>query len=188
LETYLDLRLRRDHYLGPGPYSHPQYPFVQVTRTSIASGNKIPIIHCHGAIAPKYSKHKKTRDSRDKLVFLEQEYLAMANNGAAWAETIFLFYAQSTKLAFVGMSMSDSNIRRWMNAINLERSKDSLVFGCTAPSNPDHIWISSKPIIKPAEDIFLTSLLHLGIRPAWINSWSDLEAGLKSLSAVPVGM
>lgn len=183
LETYLDLRLRRDHYLGPGPHSHPQYPFVQVTRTSIASGNKIPIIHCHGAITPSYSKHKETRDSRDKLVFLEQEYLAMASNGAAWAETIFLFHAQSTKLAFIGMSMSDPNIRRWMNAITLERSKDKLVYGVTTVSNPDHIWINAKPTITPAQSIYLTSLRHLGIRPAWINSWSDIESGLKNLSA-----
>jgi len=78
LETYIDLRLRRDHYLGPGPHGHPPYHFVQITRPGPVSGTKIPIIHCHGCIAPTYSTTASPKDSRDRLVFLEQEYLTMA--------------------------------------------------------------------------------------------------------------
>ncbi|WP_295680124.1 SIR2 family protein [uncultured Nevskia sp.] len=186
LETFIDLRLRRDHYLGPGPHGHPNYSYVQVTRPANASGSKIPIIHCHGCVAPRWSSVKNPRDSRDRLVFLEQEYLAMAESGAAWAETVFLYHAQSTKLVFAGLSMSDTNIRRWMSAMNLERAKDRHIFEYADRPNPDHIWIRPRPKEEIACELLLSSLHHLGIRPAWISSWSDLGRGLSNLSAVPI--
>ena len=185
LESFIDLRLRRDHYLGPGPHGHPTYPFAQVTRPSNASGHKTPIIHCHGCVAPVWEKGKKPRDSRDRLVFLEQEYLAMANSGGDWAETVFLFHAQSSKMAFVGLSMSDSNIRRWMSATNIECSKDRKIFGYTDRPNPDHIWVRPAPSDKSFKQMYLSSLQHLGTRPAWIDSWSDLGSGLRNLCAIP---
>lgn len=184
LETYIDLRLRRDHYLGPGPHAHPEYFFVQVTRPSNSNGQKIPIIHCHGCVAPEWSTGKKSRDSRNRLVFLEQEYLAIANTGGNWAETVFNFLAQSSKMAFVGLSMSDSNIRRWMNISNVERLRDRNIFGYTERPNPDHIWVRPKPKTPGYEAVFLSSLHHLGIRPAWIKSWSSLDQGLRNLCAV----
>lgn len=184
LETYIDLRLRRDHYLGPGPHGHPSYDFVQVTRPSLtAGGSKIPIIHCHGCISPRPISAHEPRDSRDRLVFLEQEYLAMASGSAAWAETVFLYHAQSTRVAFVGMSMSDSNIRRWMSAIELEKAKDRQIYGYDSRPNPDHIWLRPKPECVNSEEVYLLSLQHLGIRPAWIDSWNDLEAGMRNLTA-----
>lgn len=183
LETYLQLRLRRDHYLGPGPYGAPISPFVAVTRPNRSTVNKIPIIHCHGSVAPRPRK-MDVRDSRDRLVFLEQEYLSIVSSGAAWAESIFLYHAQSSKMAFVGMSMSDTNIRRWMSFANMESEKDQEVFGYSARPNPDHIWVRPPPSPE-AEYLLLVSLRHLGIRPAWLQSWSKLRDGLENLCAIP---
>ncbi len=123
LETYIDLYLRREHYKGPGPHGHPKYYFLSVSRTTTDEGDKIPIYHCHGSIAPYYDLPARHRDARDRLVFLEREYLAMSSSRASWSETIFLFHAQSAKLAFAGLSMSDANIRRWMSMIVLARQR-----------------------------------------------------------------
>jgi hypothetical protein len=185
LETFIDLRLRRDHYLGPGPYGHPEYYFVQVTRPSNSNGDKTPIIHCHGCVAPRWSNNSAPHDSRDRLVFLEQEYLAMAAGAAAWSEAIFLYHGQSSKMAFVGMSMSDTNVRRWMSGINTELAKDRPVFDYVERPNPDHIWIRPPPSSDTAREILLSSLRHLGVRPAWLPSWSALGEGLINLGAIP---
>lgn len=183
LETYISLKLRREHYLGPGPYGHPEFPYVQATRPAIKSGNNIPIIHCHGAIAPKEKTVPRHRDSRDRLVFLEQEYLDMAASRAAWGESQFLFHAHSSKMVFLGLSMADSNIRKWMNSINTEKSRDLQLFGYNETPNPSHIWIKPYPASSEMRQIYLLSLLHLGVRPGWISSWSQVEAALLNLSS-----
>lgn len=184
LETLIDLILRVNHYKGPGPHNHPKYYYVSVKRPGSLAGDKIPIFHCHGSIAPLYDPGRKPSDSRDRLVFLEQEYLATPSSPAAWAETIFLFLAQSTKLAFVGMSMSDSDIRRWMSAINREWTKDMLIYNATKV-NPEHIWLTEKPANDINQRLLLVSQQHLGIRPAWVTNWSELAKGLRNLCAIP---
>lgn len=183
LETYINLNLRRAHYLGPGPYGHPEFPFVQVTRPVIKAGNNIPIIHCHGAIAPKDTSVPRHRDSRDRLVFLEQEYLDMATSRAAWGESQFLFHAHSTKMVFLGLSMADSNIRKWMNGINIEKTRDLQLFGYGGTPNPHHIWIKPEPATEQMKQVYLLSLLHLGVRPGWIRSWHDVERALLNLAS-----
>ena len=185
LETYIDLFLRREHYLGPGPHSHPKYYFSSVSRSGEDSSRKIPIFHCHGSVTPLYRTGKKPYDARDRLIFLEQEYLATLSNRASWAQTVFLFHAQSTKLAFCGWSMSDTNIRRWMSAIELERGIDKKLLRKGTIVNPEHIWIRPKPASTAEEAIYLASLLHLGVRPAWIPAWDTLERSLANLGAVP---
>lgn len=184
LETYIDLKLRKAHYSGLGPYGHPVYPFVQVTRPSIKSGDKTPIIHCHGAIAPKEPTVRRHRDSRDRLVFLEQEYLAMAASQGAWGESEFLFHAHSTKMVFLGLSMSDTNIRKWMSGINAEKVRDLSIFGCDESPNPHHIWIKPEPASEALRSIYLVALQHLGVRPGWISSWNNVESALKNLASV----
>ena len=182
LETYIVLKLRGDHYRGPGPYSHPSYPFVQITRPSNSSGDRTPIIHCHGSVSPLPRDGVRHRDSRDRLIFLEQEYLGMGASGAPWSETTFLYYAQTTRIAFAGLSMSDANIRRWMSACRTEKERDESAYGFEGRKNPDHIWIKPKPSF--GAEMFVSSMAHLGIRPAWIDSWGRLQEGLLHLGAV----
>lgn len=184
LETYIDIKLRTKHYLGPGPHSHPEYPFVQVIRPNYVAGNKIPIIHCHGSLAPKSPIFKNAHDSRDRLIFLEQEYLSMNHSGAAWGGTEFLHHAHSTKLVFLGMSMSDANIRKWTSSTKIERQTDLMRFGCTDNPNPPHLWLRPFPSETLEQSIFLASLQHLGIRPAWMKSWAYIFPALSHLCAL----
>jgi len=169
LETYIDLFLRREHYKGPGPHGHPIYYFVSITHPISTGDNKVPIIHCHGSISPQFSDDKKPYDSRHRLIFLEDEYLSTNSSGVSWPSAVFNYYAQSTKLAFVGMSMSDSNIRRWMKSTKQEKQKDSVIHkGSINQINPEHIWINPKPKSKSEQELLLVSQIHLGVRPAWI--------------------
>jgi hypothetical protein len=183
LETYIDLYLRREHYKGAPPHGHPQYYFVAVNGSGGGSDEKIPIYHCHGSIAPLERAGTRPRDRRDRLVFLEEEYLALSSGRSAWAQSVFLFHAQSTRMAFCGLSMSDGNIRRWMSAIESDVQDYHRVHGNSARSNPQHIWLRPRPNEKLSQEIILASLTHLGVRPAWIEGWNQLYDGLINLSA-----
>ena len=185
LETYIDLFLRRAHYTGPGPHGHPKFYYTSIIRPGTQAPAEIPIYHCHGTITPNYNSGKRPYDARDRLIFLEQEYLSGSGNRASWAQTLFLFYAQSSRLAFCGLSMSDTNIRRWMSAIEIERRVDKGLLAKGPIVNPENIWVRPKPKSVIEENIYLSSLLHLGIRPAWLDDWSQLQQALSNLTALP---
>jgi SIR2-like domain len=184
LETLIYLFLRRAHYLGPGPHGHPDFPYRPVQRPSDVPHAGIPICHCHGAITPRGPGIPRPRDSRDRLIFLESEYLKVAAVSASWAATSFLYYAQTSRMVFVGLSMADANIRRWMNAANIENEHDLRLRASGSRVNPPHLWVSRKPSDPIQERIKLAALLHLGIRPAWIAAWGNLRAGLNNLAAM----
>jgi hypothetical protein len=184
LETYIDLNLRREHYRSPPPHGHPIYHYVAVNNSGGGSGAKIPIYHCHGSIAPLERIGKATRDRRDRLVFLEEEYLAISSGRSAWAQTVFLFHSQSTKMAFFGLSMSDANIRRWMSSVETDTKEYHRVRGNGARANPEHIWLRPKPTETLSQNIILASLTHIGVRPAWLDGWDSIYDGLANLSAV----
>lgn len=169
LETAIDLALRTEHYRGPGPHGHPAYYYVAVSRPGPGTGSKIPIFHCHGAIAPSSEGNRTPSDGRNRLVFLESEYLSAASSLAMWSQTVFMYYAQAMTLAFVRMSMSDPNIRRWMSAVEQEKAKDRPLLQTDRQTNPQHLWISVPPADAGALRIMLASQLHLGVRPAWIS-------------------
>lgn len=188
LETLIYIFLRRNHYKGPGPHGHPRYHYKSVNRPSLIAHHqyieKTNIFHCHGTIMPRQASPTRPKDSRDRLIFLEQEYLRIASTTAAWPETLFLFHAQTTRMIFSGLSMSDANIRRWMRASETELSLDhDSVFSGTR-TNPEHLWITREPSDPKLKRLHLVSMLHLGVRPAWLKDWTELEQALRNMLAV----
>lgn len=186
LHTIIELFQRRTHYQTPPPHSHPKYYFKTILRsTGGVPKDKIPIFHCHGAIKPKSAKKGSNQyDSRDKLVFLEQEYLQVATSSSAWPETIFMFSAQTSRMVFVGLSMADPNIRRWMATANQIYLSDIEVVAKTNDVTPSNIWITPTTGDSTLDNIKQVALSHLGVRPGWINSWSDLEVSLNNLLGI----
>jgi hypothetical protein len=188
LETIIYLFLRRDHYLGHGPHGHPLYHYKAVDRPSLIANyqykEKTNIFHCHGTIMPHQPAKSQPKDSRDRLVFLEQEYLRIVSTSASWPETLFLFHAQTTRMVFTGLSMSDANIRRWMSASEAELSIDHALVFSGKRSNPEHLWLTKKPSDINLSRLWLVSMLHLGIRPAWIEDWTDLQFALCNMLAL----
>jgi len=188
LETLIYLFLRRDHYKGPGPHGHPLYHYKSVHRPALIAHHqykeKTNIFHCHGTIMPRPIAPDRLKDSRDRLVFLEQEYLRIASTTASWPETLFLFHAQTTRMIFAGLSMSDANIRRWMSASEAELSLDYDRVFSGKRVNPEHLWITRRTTDSDLSRLKLVSMLHLGIRPAWIDEWADLERALRNMLAL----
>lgn len=186
LHTVIELLQRKYHYQGPPPHSHPKYWYKTIMRSmGGVPRRKVPIFHCHGAIKPKTTvKGPHRYDSRDKLIFLEQEYLQVATSASAWPETVFMFNAQANKMVFIGLSMADPNIRRWMATANQIHRGDLEVVAKTNDATPKHIWLTTTSSDKTVDDIKQVALLHLGIRPAWIDKWTDLELALNNLMGV----
>ena len=186
LHTAIEIIQRDNHYSNPPPHGHPEYHFTPILRTMAGKPEvKIPIYHIHGAIKPGTERDvTKSYDSRDKLVFLEDDYLNVSSGGASWPQTIFMYHSQVSSLIFVGLSMSDSNIRRWLSSSNEIMSKDIRKVSGVENFAPQHIWVTSKPESQVQKEAKSIGLRHLGVRVGWLSNWSKLGAGLRNLIAL----
>ena len=90
--------------------------FDRITRSiSTRSVNRIPYIFCHGLLPLPDVKSKDVNFSSDKLVFSENEYLQLANNSFSWQSSMFVDIASTRKMVFIGVSLTDPNMRRWLS-------------------------------------------------------------------------
>lgn len=185
LYTLLELYQRNDHYMGPPPHSHPKYAFKAVFRPLDSAQERLGIYHCHGAIKPKaMSSAAGPRDSRDRLVFLESEYIKVATVASTWAETLFMFYAQTTRMLFLGFSMSDPNMRRWLALSQQSSLQDLAAMTTRTEMTPRHVWLTTEPASAELKNLRNEALVHLGVRPGWMKSWGQTEAALCNLLAL----
>ncbi|KOE09852.1 hypothetical protein ACS89_16845 [Vibrio parahaemolyticus] len=188
LHTLFELFQRRDHYNQPPPHSHPEYRFRTVFSAFAGVPHiKRPIFHIHGAIKPRGKfKGANIYDSRDKLVFLEQDYLKVATSASTWPETLFMYQSQSTNMVFVGLSMSDPNIRRWLGSGHGYALEDVRKIN----QNDDidfvhrHYWFTSKSGDQDVDNVIGYGLGHLGVKTVFLNSWSELQPGLLNMLAI----
>jgi len=146
--------------------------------------DRIPILHLHGcltpAVTPASARRITRRDRRERLVAPEASYLRLAGATFPWPQTAFLYYAQSDSLLLVGHSMSDPNLRRWLlwSAESRARSPYSHAL--------PHIWIRKRPSSSEEADLVEHAVHHLGVRIAWLNEWSYVEAALHNLLGIDV--
>lgn len=188
LYALLDTYLIHEHSSRIGRWEHPPYSYVKALRgIDGVTIDATPIFHCHGAVTPSPSgttKKSRRRDSRDHLVFTEADYLSIAGNVATWAQSLFLFHAQCSRLLIVGHSLADPNIRKWL-AWSLSSSIAEMgSISSSSEVSPRHIWIARKPKDPTLKKIQEISLLHLGVRVCWIEEWSDVAKVMNNLLAL----
>jgi hypothetical protein len=160
-------------------------PYKLILKSYHSWGNKIPILHLHGSIYPELILHKtkrpKKQDGRDNLIFLESSYTKVAGSMYTWAQTNFLYYALNTKIVFLGLSMSDPNIRKWLNWTNENINADLTSFQKTDINSNKHIWLKPKPSSKETQDFLQSSLTHLGVKMGWIDNYGQVKSSLLNI-------
>jgi len=188
LFALLDIFLIREHATKLGKWEFPPFSFARALRGIDGIDSKVtPIYHCHGAVAPppsKRTKKSKRRDAREHLVFTEADYLSIAGNVATWAQALFLFHAQSSKLLIIGHSLSDPNIRKWLGWSLNSSLQEMAAVSNAKEFTPRHIWIAKRPSHASVREIQEISLLHLGVRVCWVNDWNEIGGTLENLLAL----
>jgi hypothetical protein len=176
LHVALTLLQIREAFSTSGDLS-PDFHYRALYRCTDRPNGKIPIHHIHGSITPESAN----REARDKLVFPESSYSQLASSVYAWPQTVFLSTAQSSRMVFVGLSMSDPNIRRWLSWCDGYRRAEISQRGATPLFSCPHIWITTRSTDWRIQRTKETGLLHLGVRTAFIPSWDALESALGNL-------
>lgn len=139
----------------------------------------IPIYHLHG-----YLPRDNRREAQDSLVFTDAQYWACAANPLSMANSVFAHALHDSHCLFIGLSMTDMNIHRWLasHAINLEHTKlsaqawdDQPGMSSTSPrslrkSLRRHFWV--RPA-SPSVAMLEQHLLRRGVVGVAINNWND---------------
>jgi hypothetical protein len=184
LSALIQLFSIRNHYLETNEYDFPPEEYKKVIYQFETFGKKIPIFHIHGTIFPPFSNINKKLDSRHNLIFLESSYADVANTMYSWAQSTFLYYSSNSRMVFTGLSMSDTNIRRWLNwstssrntEINIIHHKEKKLI-----TTQNNIWLRTKPSSSLECQTLEDSLLHLGTKIGWIENWEQIGIALKNL-------
>ena len=173
LEKYRDA----DH-----PY--PKKVFCKMTNGISNQGNKqIPFFFCHGLLPINENAHSFST-SLDKLVFLEEEYLQLANNSFSWQATTFLSACTTQQIVFIGTSLTDPNMRRWLSWVHTNRLNEMRQNGINVECSTQHYWIRTIPKDKNTIPWIEAIVSHLGIRIIWIENWSQSALALEKILGI----
>lgn len=143
--------------------------------------NRIPYIHCHGVLPINGVKMRKGHNANDKLVFLEESYLQLANSPISWQAINFIENCMQSKMVFVGVSLSDANMRRWLGWIHSNKMNEFRINGFDCRDATEHFWINKKPKTDVERTWMEESVAHLGVRLVWIDEWNQVGEALKKM-------
>ncbi len=143
--------------------------------------NRIPYIHCHGVLPINVAQMRKGHNANDKLVFLEESYLQLANSPMSWQAINFIENCMQSKMVFVGVSLSDANMRRWLGWIHSNKMEEFRVNGFDCRDATEHFWINRKPKTDVEKIWMEESVAHLGVRLVWIDEWNQVGEALKKM-------
>lgn len=150
--------------------------YITEPTTSHYSG-RIPFYFCHGLV-PMPGVKQRWMNASDKLVFLENEYLQLANNAFSWQAITFYNILSTNTVFFIGLSFRDANIRRWLSWLHKARIDAIKLYG-GANESTAHYWIEKMPDSPHLKNWYEASVAHLGIRLIWIDDWKDTTAVIR---------
>jgi hypothetical protein len=150
-----------------------------VRSTSHRKSGRIPYYCVHGLLPiPKLSRRENRTIANDKLVFSEADYLNLANSNYSWQSSNFISAASNSHMVFIGLSMTDSNIRKWLTWVHSLRRKELEEHGRAPEASTSHYWIRTRPASSISTSWIESLVSHLGVRIVWIDSWGDVEKTL----------
>lgn len=165
-------------------HTSPKKVFCKMINSISNQGNKqIPYFFCHGLLPVTKNTHTFS-NSIDKLVFLEEEYLQIANNSFSWQATTFLNTCTTQHIVFIGTSLTDPNMRRWLSWVHTNRMNEMRQNGINVENSTQHYWIRTIPSDKKAIPWIEAIVAHLGIRIIWIENWSQSALALERMLGI----
>jgi hypothetical protein len=181
--AYIWKKWKKENTPEPGSYPGLEKRIDLVTHSiSTRMAGRVPYVMCHGLLPVPGFESQKPFDPREKLVFSEDEYLRLANSAYSWQSSDFLALCSSTRVLFVGVSLSDSNMRRWLTWVHQNRLEElDSVDAYEGGVSTSHFWIQKNPGSDKEKRWIESTVAHLGVRLIWIDDWNQTGAAFRRL-------
>lgn len=152
----------------------PQRVDRVVRGISNRSTGRVPYVFCHGLLPVPGVDSSQHAASPDKLVFSESAYLQMAGNVYSWQATSFLDTCAARRVVFVGLSLTDANMRRWLSWVHDSRRHELEQIGRPQVASTQHYWLNLDPGDPEPRAWIEASVAHLGVRLVWLSTWDAI--------------
>ena len=167
-----------------------QIPYQQFVGEVIAEVGKVPVIHVHGIL-----RHKFTNNSGN-LVLSENAYHQLYKSSIHWSNIEVEYALYRTTCIFIGLSMSDPNLRRLLDFVASEHNNSKPHFAIIEQKSlKDNNLNSKKPIpnyfptpdqereyIRRQETVFK----DMGVNVIWYKAgqYNDVITILRSIAGL----
>lgn len=138
------------------------------------SMGRVPYVFCHGLLPVPGADTTQHAASPDKLVFSEAAYLQLAGTVYSWQSTSFLETCAARRVVFVGLSLSDANMRRWLSWVHDSRVNELEQVGQARAVSTQHLWLNLDPGDAEIRTWIEASVAHLGVRLVWLETWASI--------------
>jgi hypothetical protein len=166
--------------LGPTPVRHITRPSQQPAEML---RGPIPIYHLHGEVPQDPSEAVRLRSLEHTLVFTDSQYWASTTSLLSLPNTIMGAALHDSTCIFVGLSMTDGNVLRWLALRALEFATDverwhghgarpdpAAVSTETARRLRRHFWI--RPPSDDPSGLLSEFLDARGVVPVEVDGWT----------------
>jgi hypothetical protein len=159
--------------------------------TSWSSTGRIPYYFCHGFLPligplPRATHGRRPPATYDsKMVFSESDYLNLANTVFSWQSSVFTRAAMSDRIVFVGLSLTDPNMRRWLAWIHSQRLHEIQSMDPLIRDSTQHLWINVSSGSEPSDRWTEALVSHLGVRIVWLPDWKKAGETLGKMLSLP---
>ncbi len=180
-------------------------PFHVVTDGRRSSGRGLPIVHPHGYLP------REGPLSKSSIVFTEDDYHRLTDTVFHWALTEIVSFLRHQTVLFLGLSMSDPNLRRLLDASYVrgdvpahwlvmrkhalkgdERQKQAAAveerarrhaaaMGLPDRKEPERIEAALEAALKLADRYDRELLESMGVKTVWIEEFADLRPLLEAI-------
>jgi hypothetical protein len=151
-----------------------------------ASGRLINAYHPHGYLLRGLERNARDPSKEsDRLVLTEHQYYDVVAASNSFANYTILFLLRTCNFLFVGLSMTDPNLRRTLHLSRAERMRELKAEGKSDTYAEEHSrrhWA----VMKRDNDATINQaigamLRELGVEPLWLENWSELPPLLEAL-------
>jgi SIR2-like domain len=142
---------------------------------------KISCYHPHGYL--RFDRHAASMGKEAKTrVLAEHQFFEFYNRPTDLFTNAILYFLKAYHCLFIGMSMTDDNVRRLLFYSKTERDR-SRIRERLHPKKPRHFVLILEPDKNSRQFDFTETMLNaLGILPLWIKSFDDIPAKLEMLA------
>ncbi|MFS1430137.1 TIR domain-containing protein [Vibrio splendidus] len=149
-------------------------PHKAVHKEGMTHGpNELPIYHVHG-----YLPKKGTIPRDTEIVFSEDAYHSQFIEPFSWSNLIQLNKLNENTCLFIGLSLTDPNLRRLLDVANRKKGN----------SSPGHYIIKKSPSANESVDGVARILeeqdaKNLGLNLIWVENYDEIPAFLNGIAA-----
>lgn len=143
-----------------------------------------PIYHVHGLLRFDHKAGNRQKEAPDSMVLTEHDYFAVFNDPTSIFNYTLLFLLRETSFLFVGLSMTDHNLRRLLYYSRQERAEAYRAEGSPERAETDvvrHFAVLPRPRDEATAATLESSLRNLGVCTLFVRRFRQLNRRLGEL-------